>query len=308
MNTIVLVLLILICTILLAGFLIFLFVFRSPNRSQNDDYTPNPGEQYALVREQTVELIDSFHQIPFEDVYITSFDGLKLRGRYHHTADGAPIAMLVHGYRGTAGRDFCGGVQLALECGQNVLAVDLRGCGKSEGHTISFGMNEKRDCLDWIRYLTNRFGSDCVIYLYGISMGGYTVIELSGEDLPENVKRIIADSPYNSPEEIIKDVGHRMAGMPMKLMYPLVRFSAKLFGGLDLKDDKASDAVLRTKVPILIIHGEDDRFVPCRMSLPPAEANPVMVRRETFPGAGHGLSFLIDRDRYAAVVRQFLAD
>lgn len=308
MKLLLLVLLILFCILFLSCLLIYLFVFRSPNRTQNDDYAPNPGDQYARVREQTVELIDRFHKISFEEVWITSFDGLRLRGRYHQTAEGAPVALLIHGYRGTAGRDFCGGAQLAIECGQNVLAVDLRGCGKSGGHTISFGINETQDCLDWIRYLADRFGSSCEIYLYGISMGGYTVLRLSGEDLPENVKKIVADSPYNSPEEIIRDVGHRMAGLPMDLLYPLVRVSAKLFGRLDLRDEKASDAVRRTKIPILIIHGEDDRFVPCRMSLPPAEANPSMVRRETFPEAGHGLSFLIDRGRYSALVREFLAN
>ena len=59
-------------------------------------------------------------------------------------------------------------------------------------------------------------------------------------------------------------------------------------------------------MPILIIHGEDDRFVPAYMSEPMAAANPARIKRATFPGAGHGISYLVDTPRYQALTKAFI--
>ena len=66
------------------------------------------------------------------------------------------------------------------------------------------------------------------------------------------------------------------------------------------------DAVRESRVPILILHGEDDRFVPCEMSREIAKAAPDKVRLETFPGAGHALSYMVDPERYRRVTAEFL--
>ena len=59
------------------------------------------------------------------------------------------------------------------------------------------------------------------------------------------------------------------------------------------------------KVPVLLIHGDHDHFVPCDMSRELYAANPEKIRLEIFPGAGHGLSFLLDPERYEQLVREF---
>lgn len=86
---------------------------------------------------------------------------------------------------------------------------------------------------------------------------------------------------------------------------PLVRLSARLFGRFSLRESGAAEAVKRAKVPILIIHGEDDRFVPCDMSREIRAANPDCVQLEIFPDAGHGLSYIVDTARYTRVVVGF---
>ena len=141
-------------------------------------------------------------KVPYEQVYITSFDGTKLAARYYHLSDSAALQIQFHGYRSTAVRDFSGGFQLAQKMGRNLLVVDQRASGKSEGTTICFGIKEKYDCLEWIKYALERFG-DIPIMLTGVSMGGATVLMASELDLPENVKCIVSDCPYTSPYEII---------------------------------------------------------------------------------------------------------
>ena len=104
--------------------------------------------------------------------------------------------------------------------------------------------------------------------------------------------------------EIIQEVG-RSAGLPMKLAYPPTALAARVFGGFSLTGADASEAVKHTKIPILLIHGEEDGLVPCDMSRIIAEANPRMIELHTFPGARHGLSYLTDPERYTELVTEF---
>ena len=140
-------------------------------------------------------------------------------GKYYEQKPGAPLEILFHGYHGAAERDFCGGFWLAREAGHNVILVDERGHGKSEGRVLSFGIKEQYDCLEWTKYATERFGEDTKIVLGGISMGASIVLLAAGLDLPNTVKGILADCGYTSPKEIVQKVsGDR--GLPVKIMYP----------------------------------------------------------------------------------------
>ena len=143
--------------------------------------------------------------------------------------------------------------------------------------------------------------------LYGISMGAATVLMGAELDLPTNVKGIIADCPYSSPLEIILHVGKSMP-IPQWLIKPFVILGARMFGGFDIQEADAASAVRHAKVPILILHGEADTFVPCEMSAEIQLANPQMVRRYTFPKADHGISFLVEPQRYAAIASGFMAE
>ena len=60
------------------------------------------------------------------------------------------------------------------------------------------------------------------------------------------------------------------------------------------------------KAPILIIHGENDHFVPCGMSSIIAQNCAAPVQLETFPNAEHGLSYLTDTHRYEGLIRDFI--
>ena len=280
--------------------------FYSP--AQNREKIPEiKGPMYEPYKELLSEMFRETIERPFEPVTIQSHDGLTLFGRYYHTADGAPLDIGFHGYRSCYVTDFCGGGTMSLSQGHNLLLIDERAHGKSQGRTISFGINERKDALRWIQYAIDRFGSDTKICLYGVSMGAATVLMTAGLDLPDNVKGIIADCPYAVATDIIVEVGKKMH-YPTWFTTWFARLGARIFGGFNIHETNAIQAVQKTKVPILIIHGEEDTLVPAFMSEQIQQANPKMVRRETFPGAGHAMSYMLDTKRYWKLATEFMAE
>ncbi|MBE6918557.1 MAG: alpha/beta hydrolase [Ruminococcaceae bacterium] len=291
--------------VLLVLWVAYRMAFYSPVGEQNDPYRILPNGDYQARREEMLRLIAALEARPCERVSVTSHDGLRLTGRYYHHADGAPLDIAFHGYRGHALRDFCGGSCISFQLGHNLLLVDQRAHGESEGHTITFGAKESRDCLDWVNWANARFGSPDIA-LFGVSMGAATVLLATALDLPENVRCAVADSPYSRAEDIIGTVGRDM-GLPGAPVILLARCAARVFGGFRLGDASPLDAVRRAKVPVLLFHGEADRLVPCAMSGVLQENCASAVRRYTYPNAGHGLSYLVDREGYTAAVVDFLA-
>ena len=287
---------------LLVCFIAFTKVFASRRKKHASLYHGLGGEPSELKRKRR-ELLERMIKIPYEEVSITSFDGTRLYAGYYHKGDGLPLAIQFHGYRSMRVRDFSGGAYEALELGQNVLLVDQRAHGKSEGKVISFGIKERLDCKAWVEYATERFGKDVKIILYGISMGAATVLMASELDLPGNVVGIVADCPYSSPKAIIKKVCRDIKLSPA-LTYPFIKIGALLFGGFN--PDKASpvEAVKNTVLPILLIHGEGDRFVPPSMSDEIAKAGKTVTYLK-IPEATHALSMLYDRTTYIDALKKF---
>ena len=279
--------------------------FYWPKRLHPSPDTLLPGKQYDLYKDETVAMMEELAGCSFEEVTITAKDGVKLFGRYYHVADGAPVQLQMHGYHGSYLRDFCGASKLAREMGQNALIIDQRSHGNSGSSTVTFGIKERLDCLCWIEYLVERFGSETPIFLSGVSMGAATVLMASELELPRNVIGIVADCPYSSPGAIIRKVA-KGRGFPPKLSYPFIKLGALLWGGFDLDEASAAEAVKHTKVPILLIHGEEDHLCPCSMSREIAENGGEMVQLETFPEADHGLSFMLDLPRYRRLCKTFM--
>ena len=284
---------------------VYMIAFYSPKNKRNTLDDPLQGAQYEAVSEHIFRISHIMERIPCESVTIISFDGCRLSGRYYHIRDGAPLELLFHGYRSCAFRDCSGGHALSRKMGFNALVVDQRAHGESDGTTICFGIKEHKDCLCWIQYANNRFGSHTPIILSGLSMGAATVLMATNLDLPDNVKCVLADSPYSAPSEIIEKVCADLH-YPVLLCRPFIHLGAWLFGHFRLNACTAKEAVSHAKIPILLIHGEDDLLVPCSMSYEIAQCSTAPVDVRIFEGAGHGLSYLIDPLRYEAAVYDFL--
>lgn len=285
---------------------VYHMAFYYAPKVQRDVYECPEGEQYEAVHERMNAAIKRLDDRPYERVYITSHDGLRLSGRYYHFSDDAPLDIGFHGYKGNPLRDFSGGAHISNQLGHNCLLVEQRAHCESEGHEISFGMKERFDCLDWVKYAQERFGKNKKILLYGVSMGASTVLMASELELPEQVAVIIADCPYTTPKEIIIEVSRGMK-IPDFVAAFFAESASRLFLGASLDTADAERAVKNSKKPILILHGEDDRFVPCEMGIRIAKANPQKCTIATFPDAGHGLSYLQDPKRYFKTVTEFIA-
>ena len=292
-------------SILVLSYVGYSIAFKASPRTDDDTPVLPTGGQYDKYHDIIERCADEMYARPYEGVTITSFDGLKLYARYYHVADHAPLHIQMHGYKSSAFIDFSGGNKLAAKMGHNTLVVDERAHGRSEGNTITFGIYERRDCLSWIEYAINRFGKDTKIILDGLSMGAATVIMAADQDLPENIVGIMADCPYASPKGIIKKVGKDMH-YPPKLMYPFVKLGARIYGHFDLEESSAVEAVTKTKLPVLLMHGLADDFVPCDMSHLIKSAGGDNVRLHTFEHAGHGLCYMVDPERYEKIVIEFL--
>ncbi len=304
--TVVFVLLILAIIVLTISYITYRLAFHNPTNKKNALFELPDNSQYSEFKEKTNELVKIMRETPYEIVEITSHDGLKLKAKYYHYFDDAPLHIQFHGYKGSAFRDFCGNAYLAEKLRFNALIVDQRGHGESDGNTICFGIKERFDVLSWIGYALYRFGDDISIILSGVSMGSATVLMSSNLELPHNVKGIVADCPFSTPFDIINTVCERDMGISSKLAYPFLMLGARLFAKINLKSVSAVECVKDSKVPILIIHGEDDRFVPCEMSKEIYKANREFVKLETFADAGHGLSYMCDTERYKTILEEFL--
>ncbi len=294
--------------VLISAAICYFLVFYSPNRRQRaeDDYDLPEGEEYKPFYPQIIEWIKRSRATPHKNVEIITFDGLTLRGRYYEFSPDTPIEIMMHGYRGNLERDLSGGIFRALNIGHSVLVYDHRGAGKSDGNTLTFGINESKDCRRWIDFVLREINPDAKIILSGVSMGAATAMITSGfDDLPQNIVGIVADCGYTSAKEIIKKVIKEMK-LPPNLLYPFVKLGARIFGGFDLEEFSPNEQVKKSKIPTIFVHGDADFFVPKEMS----ERNfrdCGADKKELYivEGAAHGLGFMVAGDDYLEKLHEF---
>ena len=291
--------------VLLAAFICCRLAFWV-QRTDGDPFAFPRGSQYAPYRAKARQLVEDALAVPYRDVWTQSPDGLQLHGKFYDAAPDAPIMLMLHGYKSTAERDFCGGLREAQAAGFRVLLADQRVHGRSAGKYLTFGIREREDCRAWVQYLLQSYGPETKILLYGISMGAATVLMAAGPSLPPQVAGIIADCGYTSPQAIIEKVLRQMH-YPVRPLYWLIRLGGRLFGGFDLEEDSALAAMDRCQTPVLLFHGSGDKFVPCQMSRDLyARCRAPVKRLCVIPEAGHGISYLVDKPAYLAALSEFL--
>lgn len=289
---------------IIALYVVYDICFSGNSKYMSDERNIPEGEQYEPYRDVITRCVDKVLADPYEEVSVYSNDGLKLVGRYYHRKEDAPLVIFFHGYRCSCIRDGNGIFLYTKNHGYNILLVDQRVHGKSEGKTITFGIMERYDCFSWIEWALERFGEEQKILLSGLSMGAATVLMTANMKLPKNVKGIMADCPYSSPKQVIQKVIKDM-NFPVGIVYFLAKQAARWIGGFDIEETSAVEAVRETKLPILIIHGDDDRFVPCTMSRECQDAGGPMVELVLVEGAGHGMSYCVNARQYEDAVGGF---
>lgn len=269
------------------------FYSKTRKPRAEDDYDLPPDDIYVPHHPKMIEWTKMARDLPHRKVEITTFDGLTLRGRYYEHSPDAPIEIMMHGYHGSLERDLSGGIFRALDVGHSVLVYDHRGSGLSDGNTLTFGINESKDCRRWIDFVLSEINKDAKIILSGVSMGGATAMIVSGfDDLPENMVGIIADCGYTSPKVIIKKVIKEMK-LPPDLLYPFVKLGGLIFGHFNIDEFAPIDQVAKSKLPTIFVHGDTDTLVPLDMSRENYEACAAKIKKLlVVEGAGHGLAYI----------------
>ncbi len=286
--------------------LILFCVYRAAfYRRQGSPLEYAVNDQVAAVKDKLDAAIVDVLSLPYEEVSIKSFDGIILKAKYYHIGDNLPVAILMHGYGGVGERDFAGSIPMLRRLNHNILLVDQRAHGISQGRTVTFGIKEHRDCLGWIGYLNNRFGNPNIL-LMGVSMGGATVLMASALDLTDNVKCVVADCPYDTPKNVINCVIGSILKLNPKFLYALAKASAKVFGRFNLEENSPQKAISNAKVPILLIHGDEDNFVPCSMSKNLHNISLEKTQLHIIKGSGHALNQISAPVEYEEVLSQFI--
>lgn len=240
-----------------------------------------------------------------QDLWTTSADGLKLHALWLPAEDAKGTVLLAHGYRSVYLADFGLVFEMYHKLGMNLLIPDQRSHGKSEGKFITFGVKESDDVYRWIM-LHNRTLGGYPMILSGLSMGASTVMYLADRDLPPNVCGIIADCGFTSPYDIIAEVYRKTVRLWPAPSLLAADLFARLFGGFSLREKDSRRSLAGSKLPILMVHGKEDNFVPCRMSEEAYAACTSPKRLILAEKAGHGVSFLHIPEEYTAAVISFL--
>lgn len=241
-----------------------------------------------------------------KDVYITSDDGLKLHGYLaENKKSNGKYAIIFHGYT-SEGSHMKRYAKQFYKLGYSVLAPDARAHGTSEGRIRGMGWLERKDAICWANMLVQK-DRDCQIVLFGVSMGGATVMMASAEEtLPKQVFAVVEDCGYTSVWDEFAFRLKSMAGLPPFPVLNLASLFTKWCGGYSFKEASAVEQVKNSKVPILFIHGEEDAFVPFSMLDELYSAANCDKRKLVVPGAKHAKSSSTDPDTYWNTVEEFL--
>ena len=240
-----------------------------------------------------------------QDVYIKSHDGLKLHGVWIPAQDPRGTVLFAHGYRSTMLVDFGLAFDFYHSHGMNLLVPEQRCHGRSEGRYITFGVKESRDMQDWLDFHNDHLTTAPVI-LSGLSMGASTMLYLADKELPGNVKGIIADCGFTCPRDILSTVFSRVTHLPAIPTIWVTDILARIFAGFSLREQDTRRSLTKNRLPIIMVHGIDDGFVPCEMTKSGYAACTGEKQLLLVEGADHGVSFLVARDKYTAMITRFL--
>ncbi len=243
---------------------------------------------------------------PHREIWTKTFDGLRLHATYFPRENEKKVVICFHGYTSEGMSDYIGLSDYYLKRGYSMLLVDERAHGKSEGTYIGFGCLDRKDALTWIRWVIGQCGEDVQILLHGTSMGGATVLMASGLKLPGQVRGIISDCGFTSPKEVFTHVLHSMYHMPAFPIIQIADWINRRTAGYGMDECNAAREVRKAEVPILLIHGDADTFVPHTMCEEIYKNCASPKDKLIVKGAAHAESYYKDMASYEKKLDEFI--
>lgn len=246
-----------------------------------------------------------FQALSKQKVHITSCDGLQLHGYVIKAVnDSKRWIIIIHGY--TANLHLSTQyIDLFQQEGFNILLVDQRRHGESEGEFSTYGYKEKYDVDSWVTMLTTQYGKDIIVGLHGQSLGGGTVLEYLSIAQP-NVKFVIADCPYSDLTELIRYQIKVLNKAPLFPLINLVNWRLKYQAGFSLEQVSPVKAVKNSLLPVMFIHGTMDTYVPTQMSVDMYNVKQGAKKLLLIPKAIHANAFSVDSELYTHETLKFI--
>ncbi|MCM1991933.1 alpha/beta hydrolase [Oceanirhabdus seepicola] len=246
------------------------------------------------------EFLDKLYQ---EKVFIKSVDGFKLSGMFIHGNENNDKTLLVsHGI--TSGipasykyaRPF-------IERGWNVLLIYHRRHSDSEGKYSTMGYYEKHDLLSWIEFIKEKVVDNSIIGIHGESMGASSALLTA--NMTNEIDFIIADCGFSSFHDLLlyKFKKSKVPIFPLlNITYRYTRFKAKF----NVKDVNPIESIKDSGIPVLFIHGKEDKFVPTFMSENMYKETKGYKEIYLVPDAAHAQSIFVDYETYKNKMMNFV--
>ncbi len=236
------------------------------------------------------------------DINVNSTDGLSLHGYMFKNASRTWI-IAVHGYM-SEGRELGWAIKHFYYRGYNVLAPDLRSHGQSKGKYIGLGWDDRLDIMQWISYITKQ-DPECLIVLYGVSMGAAAIMNAAGENLPKNVKMVIEDSGYTNAKDLFAYHLKNSFSLPQFPLLSITSWIVKARTGYAIEKGPIHQ-IQKCKLPVLFIHGAQDTFVPIDMMYRLYNEYPNEKEKLVIYNAGHVQSNDADYATYWSTIDTFI--
>ncbi len=294
--------------ILLVGLLIVRRFYRIAFIRERDK-SPDAsvvGVPWASLVDRIEEGAEWFFSHITQQVRVKSYDGLELVGYLVEHPKARGTMIMCHGYRSFCHVDFSCSFEFYYNLGLNLLVIDQRSHGNSEGEVITFGIKERFDVNRWAHFVRDTFGADHPIVLAGVSMGCSTVLMSIATGLPENIKGIVADCGYTSAWEQLKYITRRDYHLPPWPVLNILNAYFKHKTGCDLREASTLTALENNTLPVMFIHGGADRFVPTDFTRENYKACSADRRLFLAESAAHAVSYLAETERYQREATDFI--
>lgn len=252
------------------------------------------------------QIKEELFRYPHEQITIKAKDQIPLHGYLFLSNQSKQTIICFHGYRFNCFKEYAHLAKSLLEHSFNVVLVDMRAHQKSGGRYITFGSKEQEDVACWVDYMASRFPDDH-LYLHGTSMGASSVLLSSTHPLPSQVKAIAADCGYSSAWEMFELLHHKIFHFHVPGLLYLSNLCFRVFTHTDLHQLNIASQLKHSKLPVLFIHGSQDRLVPMQMSKINYQACSSEKQLLIIEGADHGRSFKTNPNQYLKTMLDFFS-
>ncbi|MBQ7337619.1 MAG: alpha/beta hydrolase [Clostridia bacterium] len=281
---------------------------KMPQKAQNSMMGASNIDLSAVI-DGNRAAVERLEQGVTQTAEIVSFDGTPLTGHFVACEQPRRILVAMHGWRSSWSNDFAAIADFWKQSGCSVLYAEQRGQNNSGGDYMGFGLLERYDCLEWVKWVNETVNPERLpIYLCGISMGATSVLMASGLALPDNVHGVMADCGFTSPEAIWRQVVEKNFRLSYKVRAATAEKICRQKIHMGANDVSTIDVLREGHLPVLFVHGSDDHFVPVEMTFENYKACAAPKRLLIVPGAEHGLSYFIDKESYEAASTAFWKD